>query len=116
MDQLSEIAGNLPVAESRVRSVCSRVSVIVDKPSRTQENASSSSTPFALQIPTPFPGARPLRRPMLHNLRQIDSIRDLVPFFSHVSIASYESMYASGGHVDWEMVESGLMDDMFEGQ
>ena len=57
-----------------------------------------------------------MRRPMLHGLRHIDSIRDLVPFFSHVSLASFESVYASGGNVDWEAVESGLMEDMFEGR
>ena len=56
-----------------------------------------------------------MRRPMLNDLRQIDSIRDLVPFFSSVSIASYESMYMSGGNIDWEEVERGLVGDMFEG-
>lgn len=57
-----------------------------------------------------------MRRPLLNSLRQIESIRDLVPFFSSVSISSYESVYASGGNVDWEAVEKGLMDDMFDGR
>lgn len=57
-----------------------------------------------------------MRRPLLRSLRQIDSIRDLVPFFSHVSIASYESVYGSGGNIDWEAVEQGLMDDIFDGR
>lgn len=57
-----------------------------------------------------------MRRPMLSSLRQIDSVRDLIPFFSHVSIASYESVYASGGNVDWEAVESGLVEDLFDGR
>jgi hypothetical protein len=57
-----------------------------------------------------------MRRPILNTLRQIDSIRDLVPFFSHVSISSYESVYACGGNIDWEAVESGLMRDMFDGR
>lgn len=57
-----------------------------------------------------------MRRPMLNSLRQIESIRDLVPFFSDVSISSYESVYASGGSVDWEAVERGIMDDMFDGR
>ena len=57
-----------------------------------------------------------MRRPMLTSLRQIDSIRDLVPFFSHVSISSYESVYASGGMIDWEAVERGLVEDMFDGR
>jgi hypothetical protein len=28
----------------------------------------------------------------------------------------YESVYASGGNVDWEAVERGLMEDMFDGR
>ncbi len=57
-----------------------------------------------------------MRRPLLNTLSQIDSIRDLVPFFSHVSIASYESVYASGGNIDWPAVELGLMNDLFDGK
>jgi hypothetical protein len=51
---------------------------------------------------------------MLNFVRHIDSIRDLVPFFSHVSLANYESVYGSRGSIDWKAVEAGLMDDMFE--
>ncbi|GLB43530.1 putative dopey, N-terminal [Lyophyllum shimeji] len=91
MDQLAEIAGALPVADG----------------------ANGIATPNLL--PT-FSDQPPLRRPMLNSLRQIESIRDLVPFFSNVSITSYESVYASGGNVDWEAVESGIMDDLFDGR
>lgn len=56
------------------------------------------------------------RKPMLNAIRQIDSIRDLIPFFTQVSMASYESVYGSGGNVDWEAVEQGLLDDMFDGR
>ena len=56
------------------------------------------------------------RKPMLNAVRQIDSVRDLVPFFTQVSMASYESVYGSGGSVDWEAVEQGLLDDMFDGR
>jgi len=59
---------------------------------------------------------RAARRPLLNTLRHIESIRDLLPFFSHISIASYESVHASGGNIDWEAVERGLMDDMFDGR
>lgn len=59
---------------------------------------------------------RPMRRPLLQSIRQIDSIRDLVPFFSQVSITSYESVYNSGGIVDWDTVEDGLYQDMFDGR
>ncbi|KAF8079121.1 Dopey, N-terminal-domain-containing protein [Lyophyllum atratum] len=91
MDQLAEIAGALPVGDA----------------------ANGVTTPNLL---TTFADQRPLRRPMLNSLRQIESIRDLIPFFSNVSITSYESVYASGGNVDWESVERGIMDDMFDGQ
>jgi hypothetical protein len=43
-------------------------------------------------------------------------MRDLVPFFSNVSIASYESVYASGGNIDWDAIEKGIMEDMFDGR
>lgn len=57
-----------------------------------------------------------MRRPMLQGVKTIDSIRDLVPFFSSISISSYESVYASGGSIDWETVEKGLMEDLFDGR
>ena len=59
---------------------------------------------------------KPMRKPLLSNIRQVDSIRDLVPFFSSVSLASYESVYASGGNVDWDAVEKSILDDMFDGK
>ena len=57
-----------------------------------------------------------MRRPFLSSIRQIESIRDLVPFFSSISISSYESVYNSGGNIDWDTIEKGIMDDMFEGR
>jgi hypothetical protein len=83
---------------------------IQDIPASVGANGSVSSTISPLAEP------RRMRRLMLASLRQIDSIRDLVPFFSHVSIASYESVYASGGNIDWEAVEQALLDDMFDGR
>ncbi|KAG6851405.1 hypothetical protein H0H93_005803 [Arthromyces matolae] len=91
MDQLAEIAGALPVGDG----------------------VNGVPTP---NLPATFPDQRPLRRPMLNSLRQIESIRDLIPFFSNVSISSYESVYASGGNVDWEAVEEGILEDMFDGR
>ncbi|KAI0803164.1 Dopey, N-terminal-domain-containing protein [Irpex lacteus] len=67
-------------------------------------------------VETPLTDMRPMRRPLLQSIRQIDSIRDLVPFFSQVSITSYESVYNSGGIVDWDTVEDGLYQDMFDGR
>ncbi|KAF8899262.1 Dopey, N-terminal-domain-containing protein [Infundibulicybe gibba] len=94
LDLLAEIAGNLPAGASAIH------------------NGSVNSGPSHLA----FPSQRPMRRPLLNSLRQIDSVRDLVPFFSNVSVASYESVYGSGGNIDWEAVEQGIMDDMFDGR
>ena len=57
-----------------------------------------------------------MRRPLLQSLRQIDSVRDLVPFFSTASISSYEAVYHSAGVVDWPAVERGLLEDLFDGR
>jgi hypothetical protein len=117
MDELAETAGNLPVAESRVRTdpiVC--IGEEPDFKSFLQEANSNGLALPALQATTLHPGARPMRRPLLQGLRQVNSIRDLVPFFSNVSVAGYESVYASGGSVDWEAIEEGLMEDMFDGK
>ncbi|KAI0095247.1 Dopey, N-terminal-domain-containing protein [Irpex rosettiformis] len=67
-------------------------------------------------VETPVVGTRPMRRPLLQSIHQIDSIRDLIPFFSQASITSYESVYNSGGMVDWDAVEDGLYQDMFDGR
>ncbi|KAF8665364.1 hypothetical protein AX16_000383 [Volvariella volvacea WC 439] len=92
MDQLAEIANSLPVVDTH------------------------EDNPVSLGPQTPaLPNQRPMRRPMLNALKQIDSIRDLVPFFSAVSISSYESVYASGGNIDWDEVERGIMNDTFDG-
>ena len=53
---------------------------------------------------------------MLQSVRQIDSIRDLIHFFSQASIAAYESVYQSWGNVDWDSVETALLEDMFDGR
>lgn len=58
----------------------------------------------------------PMRRPLLSQVRHIGSIHDLVPFFSHVSIASYEGVYHCAGNIDWVGVEEGLLAEMFEGR
>ncbi|RPD65070.1 hypothetical protein L227DRAFT_519769 [Lentinus tigrinus ALCF2SS1-6] len=92
LDRLAEVVGALPVAESDVRP------------------------PSASHAPTPSAPNTQMRRPLLHCLRQIDSVRDLVPFFSTASISSYESVYHSGGVIDWPVVERGLLEDLFEGR
>ncbi|KAF8913192.1 Dopey, N-terminal-domain-containing protein [Gymnopilus junonius] len=98
MDRLAEIAGSLPVG---VTSSCTV--------STASDNANPPESP-ALQPD------RVMRRPLLASLRQVESLRDLVPFFSNVSISSYESVYASGGNIDWQAVENSILADMFDGR
>ncbi|KAJ4470942.1 Dopey, N-terminal-domain-containing protein [Lentinula aciculospora] len=93
MDQLAEIAASPP---------------------RTSTTTNGGSSP-APNVST-FAPQRPMRRPMLTSIRQIDSIRDLVPFFSSVSMSTYESVYASNGSIDWDVIEKGILDDMFDGR
>ena len=88
MDQLAEIVSDLHISEAK---------------------RSSSSV-----IPD-LPASRTMREPLLRGIRQIDSIHDLSTFFSHVSIMSYESVYASGGTVNWTATEDSLVQDMFTG-
>ncbi|KAL4070521.1 Dopey, N-terminal-domain-containing protein [Scleroderma citrinum] len=102
-DQLAEKVVNLPVPEVKERSKANSSGVAFP--------ASSTSVSFPSVHQT-----NKMRRPMLNNLRQIDSIRDLIPFFSHISISSYESVYASAGSIDWEAVEQSILDDMFDGR
>ncbi|THH09322.1 hypothetical protein EW145_g2101 [Phellinidium pouzarii] len=89
MDQLSETVGDLPSSESR--------------------------RPSGISLPDAT-SRRGARQPLLKSMKQIDSIHDLAPFFSHLSITSYEGVYASGGTVDWEAVEHALVEDIFDGR
>ena len=75
---------------------------------QTSETLNTES--FVLQ-----PDPRAMRKPLLASLRQIERIRDLVSFFSNISISTYESVYASAGNIDWEAVEKSILDDMFDG-
>ncbi|KAI3621823.1 hypothetical protein WG66_015956 [Moniliophthora roreri] len=93
MDQLAEIAGSLP---------------------RTTTSGAGGPSPGP-NLPS-FGNQRPTRKPLLSSVRQIDSIRELIPFFSSVSISTYESVYASYANVDWDAVERSLLDDMFDGR
>lgn len=85
----------------------------------------SIDTPPIYQSPNPAaspatsarPGASKLggRRPLLAT-RRIDSIGELEPFFSGVSLAAYESVYNAGGKIDTACVERMLERDIFDGQ
>jgi len=109
MDQLSEIAGSLPISV-RVFFSLSRATLIIISFQATSKTSHLDDHSIGRhQQPA-------MRRPLLGTLRHIESMRDLVPFFSNVSLSSYESVYASGGNIDWEAVENSIMDDMFEGR
>ncbi|KIM70102.1 hypothetical protein SCLCIDRAFT_1160646 [Scleroderma citrinum Foug A] len=102
-DRLADKVVNLPIPDVKVRATNNSDGVAFPTSSTSVSFPSSSRT-------------NKLRRPMLNNLRQIDSIRDLISFFSHVSLSSYESLYASAGNIDWEAVEQGILDDIFDGR
>ncbi|KAG2350958.1 hypothetical protein BDR05DRAFT_955104 [Suillus weaverae] len=97
-DQLAEVVGSLPIPEPR------------------EPQGIGLSLPTSTSLTFPTHSDRALRKPILKSIHQLDSIRDLFPFFSHVSISSYESVYASSGNIDWEAVEQGILDDMFDGR
>lgn len=113
MDQLAEIAGSLP-------RVCAYNHLDLFTCNQLPQTTITATTNGGTASPAPilstFGHQRALRRPMLTSLRQIDSIRDLVPFFSSISLTTYESVYASNGSVDWDVIEKGIMDDMFDGR
>ncbi|CAD6893213.1 unnamed protein product [Tilletia laevis] len=56
---------------------------------------------------------RTLRKPLLGDVRELESLDGLVPFFNSVSLAAYEGQVGAVGGVDWEAVERGLAEDMF---
>lgn len=53
------------------------------------------------------------RRPRLTGLKSLDSLYQLQPFFARASIDTFEGVY-SGQGVDWEKVEEGLLEEIFE--
>jgi len=101
LDQLSEAIGALPLPEA--------------KQARPASQPPDEEEPQTAIYPT-YGDSKTARQPMLGKMRQIESARDLLPFFSHVSIASYEGVYACGSNVDWSVVEEGILRDMFDGR
>ncbi|KAG9078206.1 hypothetical protein FS749_009829 [Ceratobasidium sp. UAMH 11750] len=91
MDQLAEIIGGLPQSEQNATIL--------------------PSPPTAIQSALPG-NTQNQRRPLLGAIRRVDRLGELLPFFSHVSIALYEGVY-SGGNPDTEAIERGLLEEMF---
>lgn len=44
----------------------------------------------------------------------MSSLKQLQPFFSRASIETFEGVYADTG-VDWDAIEDGLVNEIFEG-
>lgn len=110
MDQLADVTGNLPIAV-RFKKFIFYAPLTLNR----YQDSRITSTPVPNETTT-YDDQRVLRKPLLNGVKQIESIRELISFFSNVSVSSYESMYASGGNVDWEAVERGIMDDLFDGR
>ncbi|KAG8769969.1 hypothetical protein FRC12_004614 [Ceratobasidium sp. 428] len=91
MDQLAEAIGGLPQSG--------------------QKSAVLPSPPTTIQSTLPG-GIQNQRRPLLGAVRRLNQLNELLPFFSHVSIALYEGVYA-GGTPDMETIERGLLEEMF---
>ncbi|KAG9033005.1 hypothetical protein FRB95_000667 [Tulasnella sp. JGI-2019a] len=121
MDQLAEIIGDLPDVRGH------QLVGLREIEAQMTNHASLMRSP----VTGPAPKIRQhSRQPLLGSVRSVESIKDLVPFFSHVSLFSYESVYSSvavggsggsssgptGGAVDWEAVEKTIMDEMFDGR
>ncbi|CAE6439749.1 unnamed protein product [Rhizoctonia solani] len=85
MDQLAEVIGDLPKL--------------------AQTTSSMQET---------FTGKASKRRPLLGAVRRAERLGELVPFFSHVSVALYEGVYAGTGP-DTDEIERGLLEEMFSG-
>lgn len=100
------------------QAIMDRLGEIIHNPRK------STATPVIYQSPNPVATARPNgstrplsngRRPLLAT-RRIDSIGELEPFFSGVSLAAYESCYNDGSKVDEDAVERALTRDIFDGE
>lgn len=96
------------------QAIMDRLGDILLDPHRSDFDSSTLGTaapPNTLISTTSTPAPR---RPLL-TMRRIEVIAALEPFFSTVSLAAYESVYRSGGKVDWAAVERGLEADLLEG-
>ena len=118
LDQLAEIVRDLP--EPKVCPITRPGRFLSPLAQNTEDVIGQTTTLYTRPSTLGPPGAagfsnQNLRRPMLESVYRISHIRDLLQFFSTVSITSYESVYGSGS-VDWEAVEAGLLSEMFEGR
>jgi hypothetical protein len=69
---------------------------------------------YQASAPAPIarPDFRPLRQPIIR-AKICQSISDLIPFLSHLSVVMYESSYALSGPGDMETCERRVLEDIF---
>ena len=118
LDQLAELVRDLPEPKVCLATAASRFLLHLAQNMEAAIGQTTTLNTRSLTVETPgTPGFsnQNLRRPMLASVYRVNHIRDLLQFFSTVSITSYESVYGSGS-VDWEAVEAGLLSEMFEGR
>jgi hypothetical protein len=118
LDQLAELVRDLP--EPKVCLIPQPGRFLLPLAQNTEAVVGQTTSLYTRSSTLGPPGTaglsnQNLRRPMLVSVYRISHIRDLLQFFSTVSITSYESVYGSGS-VDWEAVEAGLLSEMFEGR
>ena len=97
------------------QAIMDRVGEILTDPHSTLQPSKMHNFAFSDLVPAAVAKLSHGRRPLL-TARRIESMADLEPFFSRVSLSSYEAVYNSGGKVDWEAVERGLEREIFEGE
>lgn len=102
MDRLGDILSD-PQAPAPVSSSISTTPILTASP-----------TPDLFTPPPASNGPAEARRPLLA-ARRINSITELEPFFTTISLSAYESVYRAGARVDWEAVERTLERSLFEG-
>ncbi|KAK0550035.1 hypothetical protein OC845_002839 [Tilletia horrida] len=131
MDRVASVINERrPARTSRFKSIISRPGSSQQRPVPVEDDSSAatgnrplwqSAAPETPLSPHANSGAggsgdiqphRPLRKPLLQDVREVERIDALLPFFNAMSLAAYEGQYGAVG-VDWESVEKGLMDDMF---
>lgn len=105
MDRLGDILGDpqAPVPVSNSTSTSTAMPIFAASP-----------TPDLFAPPPASNGPAEARRPLLA-ARRINSITELEPFFTTISLSAYESVYRAGARVDWEAVERTLERSLFEG-
>ncbi|KAG8967964.1 hypothetical protein FRC03_008985 [Tulasnella sp. 419] len=116
MDQLAEVIGGPSNAQSVVRPHVRTipVSIHAGEPKLAQSSDLDESHNNRIHS---------LRQPTLGALHSINSITELTPFVSSISIATYENIYRSALRtpgsgvegVNWAIVEQILAEEMFEG-